>query len=185
MPTRVDIDQSLVLTAIVKTLINNFPGKTLNDKTCYACLEPDAPENPIDDLYVTVSVGDGTFDGPLFTGGGPFQLCETCGVVVAIWRRAAMDQPAHGEELYGNLDLGILHDKRKVLVALACGPDQKAADLFANYPEGGSAGTGQVNNFLRNWLTPKIATNPKTDPKSGYVGLAIQFEATFDWDLTS
>jgi hypothetical protein len=175
MPTRVDVDQSAVLEAVVKQLINAYPGGGLSDKTCYLADEPDAPEDPVDDLYITVSMGNGTFNNALFVGGGPKQCSEETQVIVSIWCRVESDEPGHNKEALTNRNSGILRHKARVLRALA------GADLQINYPEN----AGGTNNFLRQWLIPITATVPEKKNENGYSGLAIVFGADFDWDLTS
>lgn len=179
--TRVNVDQSTALKAVVDTLIKNYPDGTLSDKTCFAAYSMDKPENPSDDLYITVSLGGGKFNGALFVGGGPKQTCEECQVIISIWVRVATDQPGHDEDALSSRPLGILRIKANVLRALAQGPIGGAADLQANYPEE----TGGTNNFLRQWLVPVLSTLPEKPDEDGYASIALTYQLDFDWDLTS
>jgi len=164
--TRVDITQRA---ALVQLLAHLRTALTLNDRQCFACVNPlgvEIPSTVGGNRFVSVSLRDGQFP---FEETVEHQCYEASEVVVTGYVRIAFDNVAREEEFLLNAERGVLAFKED-LIRVLCGVDIDDAN-------------GQ--KFLREWMSPRRATAPDYDhaKKIGWVQLIIPLE--FDWDLTA
>lgn len=160
-----ETDESDILVAVLKKLRSDFG---LKESTCFESVSPLAPELPTSgDFFLTVYLGDGSFDPELFEGGGEDQLTEEVYIAVTIWNRIHTDKANSSAALLRNVRRGLLPLKRKLLKSLA-GFDP------------------QVNgeSVLRELVRPVTSKQPDYDKEKGLGYQVISFAFKWDWDLS-
>jgi hypothetical protein len=141
----------------------------LTEDTCFWFLpaargsrpQPPAPA----DVFVTVAPDGGTFDEPLFHGGGGAQLTVNTGFTVTVHRTWHLDA--------GNVDNYFLLNS-----------DGVAALLMAiiNGMTGFDPTTGDGHTHVRELIRPTGFTQPWRSEDEHVGGFDVQFELSFDID---
>lgn len=168
-----DIDRGTLealLTAFEQRLRAKVPG--LNDANCFVS-DHWTPPQILHELTCTISIGDGKFDGLLFTGGGHMTLAEDTTVLVTLFRRCLLD----GNE---RTRAGLLQPEAGLLTRY------KPLLLHTLLVEGEGAWEPLYNGdrFLRDSLQPLTCTAPmslKDTGGNGYLYLQLAVRAYFDW----
>lgn len=146
---------------------------------CFICDEPLPPDTylPQGDVACTIALVDGTFNGPLYVGGGGGQLTEAGSLGVTVLTRCKIDQPPRAKVALLGEKRGILSKfKRELLAALLV--DDPAAELLAPWIPANDAGQA----LLRSALEPRSAQGPRT-VNDDWLALTLWFGYEFDWDL--
>ena len=163
---RVNTTPSDVLESFVLQLREQL---ALPESNCYEVLDPsyvDLP--PGGGTFVTVSAGEGDFDGGMQVGGGTNQVCESMHVVVTFYTQIHLDPTNASKETLRGHSQSLFALKRDVLKAL-CSVDLQDAD---------------EDTFLRELIPVRSASRPEYDITQQLAYMSLTFVAEFDWDLT-
>ena len=161
-------DQVTVLDAVVARLrasLSEFADPT----TCFVSDTPWPSVEVNDNLFCTVAPMSGQFDGELPIGAGQQGIVESSMVQVTVWSRLMLDRLERADIQFSDDPRGLLSLKKRVLKALA------GTQLFDT---GG-------NPLLIEWMRPIRSLHPPAKQhEDDFSSFAIQFESTFDWDLS-
>jgi len=170
--TRVDTTESIVLD---RTLARLRSELDMDERTCYASVEPLAPVIPMGGpWFVAVSLRDGTFEGseqgrltlPTLSG----NATEAVDLTVTAYVRMALDSSDHAFRRLSDTSRGLLFRKRQILKAMV------GWDLL----------TGSGNEVLRSLMFATRAARPmmvRVDNRPGLIlgMLQVDFRAVYDW----
>lgn len=161
-----------VLNAVVSKLRSNI--QILGTET--TCFISDTPEPSIecqDNLYATVSVGNGQFDQGLMDGGGNLQVVELMTLQVTVFSMIKLDRLEHFSSGMTNPRRGLLVLKQQILMALA----GKNLD--------GGTYNGNSSLLLLESLGPSRSVHPMSKGVNEKASFSLAFDAKFSWNLNS
>lgn len=165
--TYADSEQSAVLDALAKLLIDSIP--VLSTKNCFISILEDPPQMPSDDVFVTVAPTAGDFPEEFQDGGGPNQCTEYTGAIISIFSRFQANRPGQERDALSDFARGILKMKRLVLKAVVGKNLTSAAD---------------GNQVLRELIKAKKSSFPAYVNNEQLVKVGIEVSTPFDWNLT-
>lgn len=166
--------QKQVLETVRSVLIAELNDTRLTEKSVFMTLEPNPEVSERDDIFITISPGDGQFEQDGLEGAGQDLCIENGSVILAVYTRQQLDKLGEHERILlgennGHKARSILDIKRRLLQIFT---DRMLHD------------GNEDNPILVNRMQPVHATKPQAIPQLRRADLGLIFTTDFAWDLS-
>lgn len=159
-----------VLLAIVAKIQLNVSVFT-DGTVCFVSDTPLPSPDIQDELFCTVSPGEGHYDLGLIDGFGNLAVAENSNVVVSVFSRMQQDQLERCITTLTDSERGLLIIKQQILAALA-GKNLDGGEYLGN-----------PCNLLMEALTPTRVRHVPRDSLDAFAYFSLYFDAKFNWNL--
>lgn len=167
--------QLQVYTVLRAALIDGLDDPQFTDKTVFYSMDPHPRANVRENVFITLSPGEGSFDQEILTGAGQEDCRESSSVIMSVFSQQRTDQIGRADDTFLGLED---NDKSRSLFDLK----RRLLKLFVNRMLYDPV---DEKRLLTEPMQPHHASHPTLiDPEGRRPTFSLIFSLDFAWDLT-